>query len=152
LESKYTDGLDVYYADEQGRQQSIIMGCYGIGISRLMGVLAEYFSDDKGLVWPENVAPAQLYLARIGDDSQVVKQADELYERLTAAHVGVLYDDRQVRPGEKFADADLLGIPQRLVISEKTLAAGTYELKARQSTEARQVSLEEVFKSLGIAK
>jgi prolyl-tRNA synthetase len=150
LESKYTDGLGVYYTDEQGRQQSIVMGCYGIGISRLMGVLAEYFSDDKGLVWPAAVAPAQVYLARLGDKTEVVKQADELYSRLTAVGVGVLYDDRDVRPGEKFADADLMGIPWRLVISEKTTASGSYELKARQSAEARQVSLEEVFKSLGV--
>lgn len=149
LESKYSDGLGVYYNDESGHQQSIIMGCYGIGISRLMGILAELFADDKGLVWHENVAPAKVYLARLGDNPEVIKQADELYNRLTAAGVGVLYDDRGERPGTKFADADLLGIPWRLVISEKTLAAGNYELKARTSPESRQVNLEEVFNSLG---
>jgi prolyl-tRNA synthetase len=149
LETKYTDALDVRYTDEQGQQKSIIMGCYGIGISRLMGVLAEYFADERGLVWPEAVAPAKVYLARLGDDPALVKQADELYEKLDKAGIETLYDDRGARPGEKFADADLLGIPYRLVISAKTQEAGKYELKVRQSTEVNQVSEDEVLKSLG---
>lgn len=115
-----------------------------------MGVIAEHFSDDKGLVWPESVAPAKVYLARLGDKPEVINQADELYNRLTSAGADVLYDDREVRPGEKFADADLLGIPYRVVISEKTLGNGTYELKARTSAEARQVELETLLKTLGI--
>lgn len=151
LESKYTDALDVFYTDEQGSRKSIIMGCYGIGISRLMGLLAEHFADDKGLVWPEAVAPAKVYLARLGDAEEVVRQADELYNRLTASGALVLYDDRDLRPGEKFADADLLGIPYRVVISDKTLAAGTYELKARASGETAQTSAEELMKTLAIA-
>lgn len=149
LETKYTDALDVRYTDEQGQQKSIIMGCYGIGISRLMGVLAEYFADERGLAWPEAVAPAKVYLARLGNDPALVKQADELYEKLTKAGIETLYDDRDARPGEKFADADLLGIPYRLVISAKTQEAGKYELKVRQSTEVKQVSEDEVLKSLG---
>ncbi|HET7059762.1 MAG TPA: aminoacyl--tRNA ligase-related protein [Candidatus Saccharimonadales bacterium] len=149
LESKYTDALDVYYTDENGQQKSIIMGCYGIGISRLMGVLAEYFADERGLVWPEAVAPAKVYLARLGNDPAVIKQADELYEKLTNAGVETLYDDRDARPGEKFADADLLGLPYRLVVSAKTQEAGKYELKARQSTEVRQLDETAVMKSLG---
>jgi prolyl-tRNA synthetase len=149
LEAKYTDALDVYYTDETGERQSIIMGCYGIGISRLMGVLAEHFADDKGLVWPEAVAPAQVYLARLGDDAAVVKEADELYEKLTDAGIETLYDDRDVRPGEKFADADLLGIPYRVVVSQKTQAAGTLELKARQSDQIEQINKDELLKRLG---
>lgn len=93
LETKYTDALDVYYTDEHGMQQSIIMGCYGIGVSRLMGVLAEHFADDKGLVWPENIAPAKVYLARLGEADAVVKAADKLYDHLTDAGIAVLYDD-----------------------------------------------------------
>jgi len=147
LGSKYSDALDVYYTDEQGAQQSIIMGCYGIGISRLMGLLAEHFADERGLIWPAAVAPAHVYLARLGDSQAVVKQADELYKRLTDAGVGVLYDDRDMRPGAKFADADLLGIPQRVVVSDKKAAAGSYELKARTSTETSQVSLDELLKA-----
>lgn len=150
LGSKYADALDVYYTDEQGRQQSLIMGCYGIGISRLMGLLAEHFADDAGLVWPRAIAPAQVYLARLGDAAEVVQSADELYGALTAAGVPVLYDDRDVRPGAKFADADLLGVPFRVVISEKTVAAGTYELKARTEPEAQQASRDELYKALDI--
>ncbi|HVW23662.1 MAG TPA: aminoacyl--tRNA ligase-related protein [Candidatus Saccharimonadales bacterium] len=145
LETKYTDALDVYYADENGQQQQIIMGCYGIGISRLVGMIAEHFADDKGLVWPANIAPAQVYLARLGDNEAVIKQADELYDRLTGEGVEVLYDDRDVRPGEKFADADLMGIPWRVVVSDKTQASNSLELKARIETEARQVSVEELL-------
>ncbi|PIZ63191.1 prolyl-tRNA synthetase [Candidatus Saccharibacteria bacterium CG_4_10_14_0_2_um_filter_52_9] len=151
LGTKYADDLGVYYTDEHGKQQSIIMGCYGIGISRLMGLLAEHFADDKGLVWPENIAPAKVYLARLGEDPAVVKQADELYDSLMTAGVEVLYDDRPaVRAGEKFADADLLGIPYRVVISDKTVAGKFYELKARTSDTAGQVSAEELRKALGI--
>jgi prolyl-tRNA synthetase len=150
LETKYTDALDVYYADENGKQQQIIMGCYGIGISRLMGMIAEHFADEKGLVWPEAIAPAKVYIARLGENDAVVKAADELYKELTAQKIDVLYDDRAIRPGEKFADADLMGIPYRVVISDKTVAAGTFELKSRTSAEATQISHQELLKTLGI--
>jgi prolyl-tRNA synthetase len=141
LESKYTDALDVYFMDEQGKQQSIIAGCYGIGVSRLMGMIAEHFADDKGLVWPTSVAPAQVYLARLGTSPEVVKAADELYEQLTGQGTLVLYDDREdVRPGEKFADADLMGIPYRVVISQKTVDQNKYEVKARTAEQAELLS------------
>ena len=148
LESKYTDALDVYYTDESGQQQSIIMGCYGIGISRVMGLIAELFADDKGLVWPANIAPAQIYLARIGDDPEVVKQADELYDLLTSNGTLVLYDDRDIRPGQKFADADLMGIPYRVVISPKLVASSTLEIKIRTADEAEILPREEAIKRL----
>ncbi len=150
LGTKYADALNVYYTDEQGERQSIIMGCYGLGISRLMGLLAEHFADDKGLVWPEAVAPAKVYLVRLGDDEATVKQADELYNRLTAAGVGVLYDDRDLRAGAKFADADLTGIPYRVVISDKTRVAGVYELKARGSEDSQQLNQAELLKTLDV--
>lgn len=150
LGSKYSDALNLYYDDEHGNQQSLVMGCYGIGISRLMGLLAEHFADDKGLVWPESVAPAKVYLARLGDEPEVVKQADELYDRLTDSGATVLYDDRDVRAGAKFADADLLGIPYRVVVSGKTIDAGTVELKKRTEDQAEQVSHDELFKRLDI--
>lgn len=126
------------------------MGSYGIGPSRLMGLLAEHLSDDKGLVWPVNVAPAVLYIARLGDSSEVIAQAETLYEELEAKGIRALYDDRAVRPGQKFADADLMGIPYRVVISEKTVAAGMYEFKARIETEAKHVSHDELLKTLDI--
>jgi prolyl-tRNA synthetase len=97
------------------------------------------------------VAPFRAYLARLGDDPAVVKEADGLYESLTQSGIQVLYDDRDVRPGEKFADADLLGIPYRVVISSKTQTAGTFELKPRSGEQAEQVSREKLNKTLGIS-
>ena len=144
LGTKFSKPFDLKVSDEHGKLVTLIMGCYGIGISRLMGTIAELFNDDKGLVWPEAVAPAKVYLARLGDNKDVVKQADELYENLTAAGVQVLYDDRDLRPGEKFADADLLGIPYRVVVSDKTVAAGNYELKARTADTANPVDLDKL--------
>ena len=148
LESKYTDGLDVYYTDESGHQQSIIMGCYGIGISRLMGVLAEHFSDDKGLVWPLAVAPALVYLAPLSDHKEVAQAADNLYKKLQAENIEVLYDDREVRPGQKFADADLMGIPYRVVISQKTIQEGKVEFKARTSDQPSLLTASAVIDQL----
>lgn len=138
------------FTNEKGEEQFIHLGSYGIGITRIMGVIAEKFSDDRGLVWPESVAPAQVYLARLGDAPAVIKQADELYERLTASHAQVLYDDRDVRAGEKFADADLLGIPYRVVISDKTAGNASYELKARTAGTPEQVTIDKLLKTLGI--
>ncbi len=149
LGTKYADDLGVYYTDEQGNRQSIIMGCYGIGVSRLMGLLAEHFADDKGLVWPENVAPYKVYLARLGDNAATTKQADALYDKLQAAGITVLYDDRDARPGEKFADADLLGMPYRVVVSDKTVESQSYELKARTEDQPKQVSEGDLLKALG---
>lgn len=148
LEAKYTDALDVYYTDEDGNQQSIIMGCYGIGVSRLMGVLAELFADDRGLVWPENIAPYSVIICRLGDDDEVVQSADGLYDELTKQGIEVLYDDRSVRPGEKFADADLIGIPHRVVVSKKTVEQGQVEYKKRADNESQMISKEELVKVL----
>lgn len=151
LSTKFSEALDLTYTDEAGASKPVFMGSYGIGPSRLVGLIAELFADDKGLVWPENVAPAKLYIVRLSDKDEVVKQADELYNRLTVSGVGVLYDDRDLRAGEKFADAELMGIPYRVVISEKTLAAGKYELKARSSNDSQSVSLELLLKTLGVS-
>jgi prolyl-tRNA synthetase len=151
LGTKFSDALGLTFAAEDGSQQPVFMGSYGIGPSRLMGLLAEHFADERGLVWPENVAPAKVYLARLGDNPAVVKQADELYDHLTQAAVSVLYDDRDIRPGQKFADADLLGIPYRVVVSEKTVAAGSYEVKTRTSEAPEQQTFEMFMKMLGVS-
>lgn len=146
-----SEQMNFGFTNEAGEKQFVHLGSYGIGVTRIMGVIAEKFSDDKGLVWPAAVAPAQVYLARLGDAPETTKQADGLYERLTAASVEVLYDDRDARPGQKFADADLLGIPYRVVVSEKTVAGDSFELKARTEDSARQVSLEQLLETLGIS-
>ncbi|MCA9332511.1 proline--tRNA ligase [Candidatus Saccharibacteria bacterium] len=148
LESKYSDALNLYYIDESGKRQSIVMGCYGIGVSRLAGLLAEYFSDDKGLVWPENIAPAQVYLVRLGDSGTTVKYADRIYKKLVNKGIETIYDDRDMRPGEKFADADLMGIPHRVVISDKTIQADKIEYKRRSDREAKLMNEEEFFQIL----
>lgn len=147
LETKYTDALDVYYNDENGQKQSIIMGCYGIGVSRLMGVIAEHFSDDKGLVWPENVAPAKVYLVRIGGDAAIA-HADALYEELIGKGVEVLYDDRDERPGNKFGDAELMGIPYRVTVSDRLIEAGQYELTPRTGGETILLTRDELLDKL----
>ncbi len=127
--------------------QEIIMGCYGIGISRIMGVLAEIFADEKGLVWPENVAPAKVYLAPIGKDDSVFEKADALYLKLQKAGVEVLYDDRRdkkVGPGQKFADSELLGIPYRVVISERGIQSGMAEIVARKTGKTTHVPFDKL--------
>ena len=146
LETKYTDALDVHYTDENGERQSIVMGCYGIGISRLMGVIAEHFSDNKGLVWPENIAPYKVYLVSIGEKGTL--EADKLYDEMTKAGVEVLYDDRDERPGAKFADAELLGIPYRLTVSDRGVEAGEYELTERTSGETKKLTREHIIDTL----
>lgn len=151
LESKYTDALDLDYTDEDGGRQSILMGCYGIGISRLMGVIAEHFADEKGLVWPEAVSPFRVYLAQLGNDAAVTQASEELYGSLTTRGVSVFWDDRDIRPGEKFADADLYGFPYRLVVSHRTLGSGQFELKSRVQTEAQYVTRDILFEALDVA-
>ncbi len=148
LESKYTDALGVNYVNEQGERQPIIMGCYGIGVSRLMGVIAEHFSDDKGLVWPEAIAPAKVYLVRIGGE-QAVKLADELYEQLNAQGIEVLYDDRDERPGTKFADSELMGIPHRVTVSDRLIEAEKYEYTLRSTGETAELTRHELLAKLG---
>ncbi|MCL2094787.1 proline--tRNA ligase [Candidatus Saccharibacteria bacterium] len=147
LESKYSDALGMFYLDANGQQQPVIMGCYGIGISRLMGVLAEKFSDDAGLNWPKAIAPFQVYLINIGDDESVIKRAETLYNQLQDKGIEVLWDDRDARPGEKLADADLFGIPYRVVISPKT--GELSEVKRRgDKAEASLLTIDALFDSI----
>lgn len=143
LETKYTDLLGLYYTDEKGERQSIIMGSYGIGVSRLMGVIAEHFADDRGLVWPAQVAPYAVHIVVIGN---VMEQAAALYDELRGRGIEVLMDDRDARPGEKFADADLIGIPHRVVVSEKN--GDKFEYKARTADTAEILTRDQLFAKL----
>jgi len=141
------------YTDEEGARQKYYMGCYGIGIGRTLAAIVEAHHDERGIVWPEAVAPAKVYLATIekpSEDGKVSDIANNIYEELTRANIGVLYDDRGVRPGEKFADADLLGIPYRVVISDKTVASDRIEVKARTAQEAEYLTRQELMQKLGI--
>lgn len=148
LEHKFSKPFGLAYTNELGEETPVFMGSYGIGVTRLMGTVAEVLSDDKGLVWPENIAPAKVYLVRIGSEDEVVKKADTLYEALEKKGITVLYDDRDVRPGEKFADADLMGIPHRVVISGKTVESGTLEYKARTEDSASFITQDELLTHL----
>ncbi len=144
-----SEDTDFTFTNEQGEKQFVHLGSYGIGITRVMGVIVEKLADDKGLVWPEAVAPVKVYLARLGDTPDVTDLADNIYDELTSKKVAVLYDDRDVRAGEKFADADLLGIPYRVVISSKTIETGSFEVKARASGETQLISRQELMRQLG---
>ena len=137
-----TDEMGLYYTDAEGKQQSLHIGSYGIGITRAMGVIAEKLSDEKGLVWPVNIAPYKVYLVSIGD---VAAQATELYEKLKAAGVTVLFDDRNERPGAKFADAELIGLPYRVTISERLLGEGKLEFSLRTNGEIELLTLDELL-------
>lgn len=152
LGTKFSEPLRLTFADESGANETVYMGSYGIGITRLMGTIVEILSDGKGLVWPENIAPFKLIICSLGAEKLVSDSASQLYERLTTQGVDVLLDDRDIRPGEKFADADLLGIPHRLVISKKTIDTGLYEYKKRTESEAKMISENELNKVLEINK
>lgn len=144
LETKFTDALDVTYTDEHGAQQQVIMGSYGIGVSRLMGVIAEHFSDQKGLIWPQAIAPYDVYLVAIGDEGS--RYADDLYQQLQAEGIEVLYDDRATRPGMKFADAELMGIPWRVTASDRL--GENVELTARATGETLTLTRDELLAKL----
>lgn len=139
---------DSEYTDETGKRQKYYMGCYGIGVGRTMAAIVEAHHDEKGMNWPASVAPYQVYLARLGEKEEVVRQADELYEKCLAAGIDVLYDDRDARAGEKFADAELLGIPHRVVVSDKTVQSNEFEYKARNGGEAELYTLNDLLAKL----
>ncbi len=148
-----SEQLGLMFTDENGKSRPVILGSYGIGVGRLMGVVVEHFADENGLVWPESIAPAKIYLIRLNSEPAVAQKADELYDRLTAAGVTVIYDDRdEARAGEKFADADLVGVPYRLVVSAQGLAKKQFELKQRTEKEVKLLTEAELFKELDPSK
>jgi len=146
LGTKFSEALGLFYKDENGENQPVIMGSYGIGPARAMGTVVDLMSDEKGIVWPESIAPFALHLVGLnGDDEEVKDYADGIYTALQRMNVEVLYDDRDARPGEKFADSDLLGMPYRVVVSKKTKEAGQFEVIERATGEVRYLSEEELY-------
>jgi prolyl-tRNA synthetase len=135
------------FTNSEGKKQFVYLGSYGIGITRLMGVVVEKFADDKGIVWPENIAPAKVYLVRIGGEA-ATKHADELYEELTASGIEVIYDDRDERPGAKFADSELMGIPHRVTVSDRLIDANQYEYTPRVTGETILLTREALLAKL----
>lgn len=140
LKDKYSGPLELQFTNRDGKRETVLMGCYGIGISRVMGVIAETLCDDKGLIWPETVAPYKYYLIGIGEQGSA--KANELYQ---GRENDILFDDRDLRPGAKFADAELMGIPYRIVVSDKTLADGVAELTTRKTGETELVNIDTIF-------
>jgi prolyl-tRNA synthetase len=137
---------DAEFTNAEGMREKYYMGCYGIGIGRTLAAVVEANHDEKGIIWPYEISPYKIYLASVGGTDSVREHSEGLYQGLTRAGIEVLYDDRDVRPGEKFADADLMGIPYRVVVSEKTIASGKYEVKARTADEPQLLDKESLIK------
>jgi prolyl-tRNA synthetase len=146
LGTRFSEILGLTYLDEKGASHPVFMGSYGIGPGRLMGTIVELLADERGIVWPEGVAPFRTHLVSLaGADARVKREADALYETLMNKGVQVLYDDRDLRAGEKFADSDLIGIPTRIVISEKTVQGDTFEVKDRKTGTVSMLSESQLF-------
>jgi prolyl-tRNA synthetase len=148
LGTKYSEAMNATFLDENGRSQPMIMGCYGIGVSRTLAAVAEQFNDEKGLVWPKNLAPYQVHLIPINmkDEAQSAL-AEDLYKDLKAQGMEVLMDDRQERAGVKFADSDLIGLPVRVTVGKKA-SDGIVEVKIRKTGEVLEIERAELTQKL----
>jgi prolyl-tRNA synthetase len=145
LGTKYSDSLDAKFLDEQGQSHSIIMGCYGIGIGRILIAAIENLHDDKGILWPAPIAPFSVVITPIKYDGEVKQAADRVYQMLTDAGIDTLLDDRDARPGHKFADADLIGFPIRITIGDRGLKENKVELKRRTAPDPQMIPLDAVI-------
>jgi prolyl-tRNA synthetase len=151
LGTKYSTALDATFLDDAGQPHPIIMGCYGIGVGRILIAAVESLHDDKGIVWPVAIAPYSLVITPIKYEGEVKAAADKLYGQLTAAGIDVLLDDRDARPGFKFADADLIGIPVRINVGDRGLKEGKVEVKRRKSPDAENVAIDSVLEAVRAA-
>ena len=143
LGTKFSEPFNLKYKNEKGEEKMVFMGSYGIGLGRLMGTIVELLADDRGIVWPEAVAPFKYHLVEIPSVKPEVKEtAEKIYKKL--GENDVLYDDRDLRAGEKFADADLLGMPTQIIVSEKNIALGKLEIKNRLTGEVKMISEDEL--------
>ena len=145
LGTKFSEPFDLKYKDEKGNDRMVFMGSYGIGLGRLMGTIIEVLNDDNGIIWPDNVAPFKVHLINLMNDKKV---SDKIYQDMIDNEIEVLYDDRDKAPGEKFVDADLIGIPLRVVISEKTLTENSVEIKKRNSKEIELIKIDKIIDKL----
>ena len=153
LGTSKAESLDLYYTDEKGNKIPAFIGSYGIGLGRLMGTVVEVLSDDKGIIWPESIAPFKVHLLALGDDEGVTTEANNVYEKLLKNNIEVLFDDRVgLSAGEKFADSDLIGLPYRTVVSLRSMKENGIELKKRTEEKGKVVSVEELIKLLESSK
>jgi len=148
LKTKFSDPFGLSYKDEKGNLRPILMGCYGLGLSRLLGAVVEVSSDERGIIWPRSIAPFGAHLTALGIEKQNVKEkAEEIYKKLSEANIEVLYDDREASAGVKLQDADLIGIPRVIIISERTLSKGdVVEIKDRESAATEDVPIAEILR------
>ncbi len=150
LGRKYSDAMKAQVVDEQGREVTMYMGCYGIGVTRVVAAAIEQNHDERGIIWPEPIAPFRVVLVPINmqKSARVREAAERLYADLTAAGIETLFDDRDARPGVKFADAELLGIPHRVVVAERGLDAGKLEYRHRRDSESQDVPIGDIVEFL----
>jgi prolyl-tRNA synthetase len=145
LGDDYSKKMSALFVDKDGKSKPILMGCYGIGLGRLMATIVEVNHDEKGIIWPKEVSPFQVHLIRIDNNGRGKRISEKIYQNLQKDEIEVLYDDRADKtPGEKFAEADLIGIPLRLVLSEKTLSKNSVEIKKRNEKVLRLVKIEKL--------
>ncbi|MBP7846477.1 MAG: prolyl-tRNA synthetase, partial [Candidatus Pacebacteria bacterium] len=148
LNTKFSDPFKMEFKDEDGTNKTVLMGCYGIGLSRIMGTVVEALADDKGLVWPESIAPYKVHLVMLGTKEDTKEKAEDLYKQLNNKGIEVLFDDREVSAGEKLAESDLYGIPMRLVVSDRSLTEGMVELKSRTEEKPNMIALDKIISKL----
>jgi prolyl-tRNA synthetase len=150
LRTKYSSAMNITFLDETGTSQIMEMGCYGIGVTRIVAAAIEQNYDERGIIFPRAMAPFDLAIVPIGaaKSAQVRETVDRLYAELTAAGIDVLLDDRDERPGVMFADMDLIGVPHRIVVGERGLKQDTIEYKGRRDAQAQAVALQEVMQQL----
>jgi prolyl-tRNA synthetase len=149
LGTKYSLPFDLKFRDKDGKEKPVFMGCYGIGLGRLMAAIVEINHDQEGMIWPKETAPFQVHLIQIGDDQKIKRATEEIYLNLQKREIEVLYDDREEKtPGEKLVEADLIGIPFRMVVSDKTLSGDNVEIKKRNEKAVKLVKLDKAIEFL----
>lgn len=150
LKTKYSTPFELNFRDKDGQEKPVLMGCYGIGLGRLLGTIVEVNNDEKGIIWPKSVAPFDVHLICLGK-GKVKTTSDKIYKTLLESNIEVLYDDREDKTaGEKFAESDLIGIPYRVIVSERTIAKNSVELKERSKKDAKIIKIKELRNYLKI--
>ena len=151
LGTKYSLPFDLKFKDKDGSEKPVIMGCFGIGLGRLAGAVVEINHDEKGIIWPKSIAPFLAHLIPVENNKKIKLAADKIYDNLQKEKIAVLYDDRQDKSvGEKFAEADLIGIPYRIVVSERTLEKNSVEVKERAKPGIRLIKIKDIKKILDV--
>lgn len=148
LMTKFSEPFSLYFLDKDGKKKLVLMGCYGIGLGRLMGTVVEIYHDEKGIIWPKEISPFHIHLIPVQTEKEIKKVAEKIYLNLQKRKIQVLYDDRDKSVGEKFVDCDLIGIPVRVVISKKTLKRNSVEIKMRDKKEVKLLKINSLFANL----